>query len=412
MATRPWVRLVGLVAGAWLVAGCGAGPAGGGDAGLDAGTDAGFDAGLGAFQATGRMSAYRSGHTATLLPGGKVLVAGGSDPGGTLASAELFDPGASGGVGAFAPTGTMTTSRWAASAVLLPGGKVLLVGGRGASGNDAGAEVVLASAELFEAAGNGGAGAFTPTGSLQRGRYGATAVLLADGRALVVGGASFSGPELTAELYDPAAGDGGAFTATLSLGWGRGSATATRLADDRVLIAGGAMDAGTAELYVPASDGGVGTIIPTATLDIPRSSAVAALLPSGKVLIAGGISRYNWEASAELFDPAASGGAGAFSPAGDMAAPRVGATATVLGSGKVLLAGGDGFASGSPAYGLATAELFDPAASGGTGAFSPTGSLVTGRSGATATRLPSGKVLLTGGSANGVPLRSAELYVP
>jgi hypothetical protein len=54
---------------------------------------------------------------------------------------------------------------------------------------------------------------------------------------------------------------------------------------------------------------------------------------------------------------------------------------------------------------LTSAELYDPV----TGVWSTTGSLATGRGSHTATLLPNGKVLVSGGY-NAGPLASAELY--
>jgi Kelch motif/Galactose oxidase, central domain len=102
--------------------------------------------------------------------------------------------------------------------------------------------------------------------------------------------------------------------------------------------------------------------------------------------------------------------AGTFTAVGNMTAARIWNTATLLGSGKVLIAGGwDGHQT------LASAELYDPA----TRTFSPTGSMITPRAGLSATLLADGRVLITGGIAvdglyptDSIPLNTVEIYDP
>ncbi len=163
-----------------------------------------------------------------MLPNGLVLVAGGSGSGGSLASAELYDPAA----GTWPATGPMATARYSHTATLLPNGKVLVTGGVGSGG-------LLASAELFDPA----AGTWAPTtGAMATARYKHTATLLPNGQVLVAGGSSQAGEEgdvplSEAELFDPAAGTW-ALTDTMIVA-ARVSHTATLLPNGKVLVAGG-----------------------------------------------------------------------------------------------------------------------------------------------------------------------------
>lgn len=94
----------------------------------------------GAWNPTGSMHLPRSGHTATLLSNGQVLVAGGKSGEATYhSSAELYDPA----TGTWSLTGSMGGSRSGHTATLLPDGRVLVAGGRNSAGE-------LSSAELFE----------------------------------------------------------------------------------------------------------------------------------------------------------------------------------------------------------------------------------------------------------------------
>src|SRR5438105_2500821 len=128
----------------------------------------------GTFTRTGGMTTARSQHTATLLPNGKVLMAGGvqsaSLSGGpvTLASAELYDSG----TGTFRPADDMTTGRRMHTSTLLADGRALIVGGYGGGAGGWGA--ALASAEVYDPF----TGTFRPTGDLITARGGHTAILL------------------------------------------------------------------------------------------------------------------------------------------------------------------------------------------------------------------------------------------
>jgi hypothetical protein len=339
----------------------------------------------------GTMTAARYYATATLLPDGKVLIAGGDNnpsESGALASAELYDPA----LGTFtATTGPMTAARYLHTATLLPNGKVLLAGGLDNNISP------LASAELYDPA----LGTFTATsGPMTAVRYAQTATLLPNGKVLLVGGINTSRPLAGADLYDPALGT---FTATTGpLATARGYHAATLLPNGTVLVAGGYFPVlASAELYDPVS----GSFAPTTgPLAAARYGPTATLLPDGDALVAGGFNNSNTLASAELYDPAL----GTFSATTDpMTAARLGHTATLLPNGKVLVTGGvldtGGFINGY----LASAELYDPAS----GTFTATsGPMTAARGYHTATLLPNGQVLVAGGFNSSGALASAELF--
>ena len=340
--------------------------------------------GSGGFENTESLITGRLGHTATLLPDGRVLVVGGgggsADPI-VLASAELYDPAS----GTWSVTGSLTNPRGAFTATLLPNGKVIVAGGYNGGS--------LASAALYDPA----SGTWAATGSLPIKRRSHTATLLPDGTVLVAGGteAEFAPGVLTSSaLYDPASGT---WTTTGNLNTRRFAHTATLLPNGKVLVMGG--NDGTnitasAELYDPVNQ----TWTATGSMGLARVGNTATLLPEGKVLVAGGDNFGSLLASAELYDS----GSGTWTPTGSLVHARTTHTATLLPSGKVLVAGGY---DGHPNNHLASSELYDPAS----GTWTAAASLNTARFAHTATTLPNGRVLVAGG-ADG-ELARAELYV-
>lgn len=341
---------------------------------------------------TGNLSVRRFSQSATLLPNGKVLIAGGMERNGKYdASVELYDPR----TGTFSATGNMSSAREGHAAILLPNGQVLIAGGSsGPDGN-------VATAELYDPA----TGKFHSTGTMTGPRVHSAAVLLNDGKVLLVGGDGAHEDERlsSAELYDPATGR---FTATGSMHVPREMHTAVLLKDGRVLVMGGS-SAGSypnsrieasAEIYDPAT----GRFSMTGSMSVPRHKLAAVLLPDGKVLVVGGSDNRDWRgqhASAELYDPAT----GHFSMDGEMNSRRFKLiqTAVRLRSGRVLIAGG-----------AERPEIYDPA----TKSFRPVnGTVGEGRYFSTATLLNDGRVLIAGGygddpMAGAVP--NAWLYQP
>jgi hypothetical protein len=252
---------------------------------------------------------------------------------------------------AWTATGSMATARELHTASTLPSGRVLVAGGVG------GPTGAFQSAELFDGAGNAGAGTFAATGSMAMARSDHTASVLPSGKVLVTGGSDQS-----AELFDSTAGT---FTATGSMTAMRTAHTASVLPSGMVLVAGGYNNftVASTEMFDPAGNAGAGAFVASRSMAHARDSHTASVLLSGKVLVAGGIGFGSAAVSTELFDPVGNGGVGTFIASGSMANARTGHTASVLPSGKVLVAGG-GNGAGVDVH-TASAELFSFVAAGG-----------------------------------------------
>jgi YVTN family beta-propeller protein len=329
---------------------------------------------------TGDLKNARGHHTATLLPDGRVLVAGGLGAEGTNTSAELFDPKTRG----WTLTGNLNGAHGFHTATLLNDGRVLVAGGIGAGA------LPTTSAELFDPKTE----TWTPTGSLNQGRTIHTATLLPDGRVLVVGGFGTPGTDSSAELFDPETG-GWTLTTPLLPNEGRAHHTATLLNDGRVLVAGGeiglpgnAILRGSAWIFDPEA----GSWTPTGDLKVPRSRQTATLLHDGRVLVAGGSGDSTGAAiaSAEIFDPAK----GSWTLTDPLHDARILYTATLLNDGRVLAVGGlTGTGADDPM--LASTELFDPK----TEMWNSVRKLNEARANHTATLLNRGQVLVAGGKA-------------
>lgn len=277
----------------------------------------------GSIHRVGTLRTPRAAHTATVLPDGRLLVAGGMGAGGgSLSSAELFDVDG-GSTGRLPP---LHHARVGHTATSLPDGRVVLVGGY-----DGG---YLRSVEAFDPA----TGRFEDVGELREGRSGHTATPLADGRILIVGGIGRGWTFLaSAELFDPRTGRS---EPAGPLGVPRESHTATRLADGSVLITGGhrgrreAMEVyAGAEVYDPATN----RFTPTGAMGTARHKHDAVLLADGRVLVIGGADRtdHRYFATTEVYDPAH----GSFTAGPSMASSRykIQGTSVRLPSGDVLV---------------------------------------------------------------------------
>jgi hypothetical protein len=347
-----------------------------------------FAAGPGTWSPTGSMATARIAHTATLLPNGKVLAAGGmGEDQVNLSTAELYDPA----TGRWSPTGSMSTGAVYQTATLLANGKVLVTGGSLDTGG------AFSRAEIYDPT----TGAWTRARSMSAPRVFHTATLLPDGRVLIAGGSGAS-----AELYDPVTNT---WSPTGSMGIARSSHTAILLATGKVLVTGnfvGSEESAltSSELYDP--DTGVWS--PTGSMHIGRTNfAPAVLLSNGKVLIAGSRNFDGPTGSSELYDPVF----GTWSVTGSMQRARNFQPLTLLANGSALTEGGNIFFDPSS---MDSSELYGPA----TGTWSLSGKLNTPRVQHAATLLNNGSVLVVGG--RGLPtgpvglnlVANAEVYSP
>ena len=320
---------------------------------------------------------------------------------GVLALQPALVPAADAAGGLWKPTGDLVIGRTSAASAVV-GGKIFVTGGVTVGGGG----TVMSAVELYRPESR----TWTLVGTgLATARYRHTATALADGRVLVIGGRNSGGPLASAEVFDPVTE---AWTSAGTLTTGpRYWHTATALPDGRVLVAGGLsgrnvgnpgfcfcgelISLQSAEVWDPETN----VFTPVAPMSVARDSHTATLLKTGKVLIAGGYG----ESSAELFDPAG----GSWTSTGSMSVARMNHTASVLKKGTVLVTGGG---QGGPCC-EDSAEVYDPTA----GTWSPTGTMGASRAGHSATVLmgpqcaifpaPSwcGKVLVVG-------LESAELF--
>src|SRR5271165_5957224 len=396
-----------------------------------------YDPTAGSFTTSQPLANARSGHTATLLSNGSVLLAGGLANGSTIASVETYQPSS------FAPAGLV-------SIAITPGTTSIFVGAvqpfvatgtfgdgttqilQSASWNSASPAIATVS----NAAGSVGfaqgqaigtttisatvgtvsgsttltvqppvqSSGFTTSAPMGSSLYAHTATRLTSGQVLIAGGMSPAGVVNTAQLYNPA---NQSFAAAGAMNVARWLHTATLLNDGTLLIAGGSdltnretLD--SAEIYNPAT--GAFTLL-ASTLNTARVGHTATLLNNGQVLIVGGYDpQFGLIADAELYNPVTQ----TFTDLGDTSVPRYHHTATILKSGQVLIAGGETDSTPSGAYNVA--ELFDPPSL----TFIPVSvPMNSAREGHAALLMSNGQVLLTGGNDPGTgPLNTAEIYDP
>lgn len=338
-------------------------------------------------------------------------------------SVELGDPT----TGAWEKTTGLPSLRDEPAVISLSDGRALLTGG--AAGEDVGWSA-YSSTYVFDPTSR----RWSRSGLLHTARTETAATLLRDGRVLVAGGLYLdrSAPEQarpldSGEVWDPRTG---AWSRTRRLAETRIGASAVTLADGRVLLVGGSMnrerapiELASAEIYDPAS----GRWSSGGALTTARSGFALVALNDGGALVAGGIgglrtTRSEYLSSVERFDPVSS----TWSAATDLPVPVAGASGIRLVDGHVLLAGGAmreaeliDAEAGTFVSGLtADAELFDPDA----GTWAATTPMPSPRAGASAVLLADGSAVFVGGSASegnpadtpGCPEADAQVvrYVP
>ena len=323
-----------------------------------------------ALQRLPAMTEARAAHQATLLPNGEVLLSGGC--GGrceqTLASSERYDPKRR----QFRRAAALTTARSNHSAISLGDGRVLIAGGWAG-------QAVTATAELYDPVKD----RFEPLPPMQVARAGATAALLPDGRVLLAGGQNGQlEPVDAVEIFDPVQRQ---FVRAAALNDARMNHVAVTLPDGRVLLIGGRQSRrgpvlASAEWFEPNT----GRWQLAGNLQTARHKHAAVRLADGRVLVLGGADgsddrgRY---ASSELFDPVS----GQFRPGPALHWPRfkIMQALVTLADGGALIVGGANYIERF----VPNPARFEPLA----------GSLDYAPELATATVLKTGEVLLAGG---------------
>jgi eukaryotic-like serine/threonine-protein kinase len=355
---------------------------------------------------TGQWLGYGSlpealwGNGVAQLPDGRVAIFSASAGSGHTASLDSWILDLQ--TGNVAGGASMVASQEVPVVAVFDGGSVMIAGGWKGQGPVSNAEVL-----------DGTTGSFIPINSMLSPRSQATATDIGNGRVLVVGGwiAFASGvytATTSAEIFDRRAGT---WSSAASMSTPRALASATRLQDGRVLVAGGdaswqgadAQGANqtvltSAEIYDPSSN----TWQPAGDLSAPRAAQTAALLPNGHVLVTGGWSdgKEFGTTSVDEYTP----GVG-WSSGNSMPTPHAQGRLLTLTDGRLLAVGG------VDAAGNATAEtdLYDP----NSGSWQRSGSLQEPLYWPAVTVLNDGRVLVAGGSKNdGSGSRQLEIYSP
>jgi N-acetylneuraminic acid mutarotase len=297
----------------------------------------------GTWEQTASLTSPREDPAVVGLPDGRALMTGGRRgenlPSAAFSSTYLFDPTTH----SWSRSGLLNTARYGTVAAALPDGRVLVAGGMYLDSEHP--PRVLDSSEVWDP----GSGAWSRAGRLARTRGNASAVTLADGRVLIVGGVDEErmSEQRSAEIYDP---DSGRWAAAGTLAAARIGFVLVALTDGGALVAGGML----ADTFIPVStverfDGATNTWSPAEDLPFPVAGAAGVRLADGRVLVAGGSVRpretTDYETGAYvsgftrdvlLFDP----DTGAWSATAPVPSARAGASAVLLPDGSAVVVGG------------------------------------------------------------------------
>ena len=323
--------------------------------------------------AEGEMSDRRKDHVVLLMPDGKVMVVGGRSSSATqqrvprLKSAELYDPATEEWTYLAEMINTLSAAgRESPAGSVLQDGRVFITGGQNSS-NDP-----LKTSELYDLSTDAWTKGPKPLTWIQR----HTHTLLDDGRVIIIGGTDDLSQLKKTAFFDPATDT---ITKLAEMTTGRSNHTATLLLDGRILVAGGGKrelsDAtDTAEVYDPETD----TWSSAGRMNEARLSHTAHLLPDGKVLVTGSKGKL---ATSEVYDPETN----SWYTTCPMMTGRSDHSGSLLQDGRVFVSGGEG--------NLDSTEIYDPS----TGEWSPGPKLNVSRNRHRQITMQDGSILITGG---------------
>ena len=341
----------------------------------------------GSFITVGTMPQKRARHSSTLLTDGRLLLCGGIalNEVGALQSCHTYSRSAN----SFDLAEPLLTSRYYHTATLIPGGRVVFIGGENSGG-------AISQVEQFDNA----IPAMYSSSVMLNGRSHHGMSMLMDGRVLHSGGEDGDGTMAKSEIYDPATD---LYTVTNPMTVSRAGHSSTLLNNGKVLIAGGGRKApltriifmNSAELFDPSN----GTYTDIANMNHYRSGHTATLLANGNVLLAGGSDANGSLAAAEIYNPVSN----TFTVVGNMQLARQGHAAILLNDGTVMITGG----YSTPGNYLASSEIFNPA----TNSFSSGPAMTAARAYHSMSSLAAGKLLVAGGY-NSNSISTAEVYHP